>query len=110
VADPVSWLLIEPGWRVVAANGSLFGKVVEVRGDEQLDIFDGLAVRPRRFRGVDYLPAEQIATILPGKVTLAVTAPEPAALELDGESPRQTRFKSKTESVARLSSRLRGRH
>ena len=33
MADPVSWLLIEPGWEVVDANGERIGKVDEVLGE-----------------------------------------------------------------------------
>ena len=42
--DPVSWLLVEPGWTVVDAHGEKVGKVDEVLGDEQIDIFHGLVV------------------------------------------------------------------
>jgi hypothetical protein len=44
MADPVSWLLIRPGWRVHAADGSEVGRVEEVTGDSSADIFDGLAI------------------------------------------------------------------
>jgi Uncharacterized protein conserved in bacteria (DUF2171) len=71
-ADPVSWLLIEPGWEVVDAAGAEIGKVVEVEGDEQLDIFDGLiAAAGLRGKRV-YVPAEQIAEIVEGAIRLAV--------------------------------------
>ena len=33
MADPVSWLMIEPGWRVEAADGEEVGRVLEVTGD-----------------------------------------------------------------------------
>ena len=42
--DPVSWLLAEPGWPVYDADGKKLGKVDEVLGDEQTDIFHGLLV------------------------------------------------------------------
>ena len=42
VSDPVSWFLIEPGWEVVGADGESVGKVHEVVGDQERDIFDGL--------------------------------------------------------------------
>jgi hypothetical protein len=38
-------LQIEQGWNVVTADGSLIGRVVQVAGDKQDDIFDGLAVQ-----------------------------------------------------------------
>ena len=68
--DPVSWLLIEPGWRVVDANGEEIGKVESVTGDQNADIFDGLEVR----HGVlekRYVPAESVASIVQGEIWLA---------------------------------------
>jgi hypothetical protein len=70
-ADPVSWLLIEPGWDVVDAEGAGVGKVAEVAGDGQLDIFDGLFV-VAGFRGKrSYVPAERIAEIREGLIRLS---------------------------------------
>ena len=46
MADPVSWLQIEQGWKVVASDGTAVGTVAQVEGDKQSDIFDGLAVTP----------------------------------------------------------------
>ena len=65
MADPVSWLLIEPGWEVVGANGERIGKVDEVLGDPEADIWDGLTVDGK------YVPAEQVASIVEGLITLA---------------------------------------
>ena len=49
MADPVSWLQIEQGWKVVASDGgSLSALSTQVEGDKQSDIFDGLAVVCRR--------------------------------------------------------------
>ena len=65
MADPVSWLLIEPGWEVVGANGERIGKVDEVLGDLEADIWDGLTVDGK------YVPAEQVASIVEDRITLA---------------------------------------
>jgi sporulation protein YlmC with PRC-barrel domain len=62
--DPVSWLLIEPGWTVYDADGNKVGKVNEVLGDEQTDIFHGLEVD-----GNEVL-AERIGEIREGEVHL----------------------------------------
>jgi len=43
-ADPVSWLMIRPGWDVYGADGTKVGEVDEVAGDDTVDIFDGLAI------------------------------------------------------------------
>ncbi|NUT56399.1 MAG: PRC-barrel domain-containing protein [Thermoleophilia bacterium] len=42
--DPVSWLVIEPGWTVYDAQGEKVGKVKEVEGDLQTGIFHGIRV------------------------------------------------------------------
>jgi hypothetical protein len=76
MADPVSWFLIRPRWKVVASNGADVGSVEEVAGDENADIFDGLAVATSTFGKPRYVPAEQIAAIEEGVVRLALTEDE----------------------------------
>jgi hypothetical protein len=73
VPDPVSWLMIEPGWKVFTADGADVGKVDEVAGDEGHDIFDGLAVATSAFGKPRYVPAEQVAQIFEGEVHLSLT-------------------------------------
>jgi hypothetical protein len=63
--DPVSWLMIEPGWTVVDAQGRKLGKVDEVLGDEQVDIFHGLLV------GGKEILAERVAEITEREIRLA---------------------------------------
>jgi hypothetical protein len=71
---PVSWLLIEPGWEVVASDGHRVGKVAERIGDSNVDIFDGLSVSPGLVAKDRYVPAEQVALITPGTVRLKLTS------------------------------------
>jgi hypothetical protein len=66
--DPVSWLLIEPGWKVLDRHGAEIGTVGEVLGDKNADIFDGLAVSRGVLERSLYLPAEQVGTIEVGTV------------------------------------------
>ncbi len=73
MADPVSWLVIRPGWKVLAADGSEVGEVDEVAGDDSEDIFDGLAIARSSFGKPRYVPAEQVAGITEGVVRLALT-------------------------------------
>jgi hypothetical protein len=68
--DPVSWLMIEPGWRVDAADGTEVGRVEEVTGDSNADIFDGLAIAFSALGKQHYVPAEQVAGITDGVVRL----------------------------------------
>jgi sporulation protein YlmC with PRC-barrel domain len=63
--DPVSWLLVEPGWLVVDADGRRVGKVDEVLGDEQTDIFHGLVVDGRE------ILAERVGEIREGEIRLS---------------------------------------
>ena len=72
--DPVSWLLIRPGWRVVSSDGIEIGKVDEVAGDDTEDIFDGLAVATSALGEPRYVLSEQVAQITDGTVVLTLTA------------------------------------
>jgi hypothetical protein len=72
MADPVSWLMIEPGWRVEAAGGEDVGRVLEVTGDSGADIFDGLAIASSMFKQPRYVPSEQVGEIVEGRVRLKV--------------------------------------
>ena len=73
MADPVSWLLIRPGWKVYASDGSEVGEVDEVAGDDTEDIFDGLAIATTAFGKPRYVPAEQVASITENAVRLSLT-------------------------------------
>jgi len=70
VTDPVSWLLIEPGWEVVDAQGESVGKVHEVLGDPERDIFDGLNVSEGLLGETRYVAAEGVGEITEGRVQL----------------------------------------
>jgi hypothetical protein len=74
VGDPVSWLLIRPGWKVFSADGAEVGAVDEVTGDENADIFDGLAVAASALGKPKYVPAENVATLTEGRVDLSLTS------------------------------------
>ena len=70
MADPVSWFLIEPGWKVEDASGREIGRVREVVGDSNADIFDGLAIASSALGKSRYVPAEQVGEIVEGRVKL----------------------------------------
>ena len=82
MSDPVSWLLIETGWKVLAADGSEVGEIDEVVGDSSTDIFDGLSIATSAFGKPRYVPAEQVGEITEGTVRLALT---PEQVERLGE-------------------------
>jgi hypothetical protein len=64
VSEPVSWLLIEPGWKVLGPGGEKVGKVAEVLADEPSGIFHGLVVDG------DEILADRIAQIREGEIHL----------------------------------------
>jgi hypothetical protein len=80
--DPVSWLLIEPGWQVVDESGGDIGRVEAVTGDSDADIFDGLAVATAMLARPKYVPSEQVGTITDGTVQLKLAR---AAFDALGE-------------------------
>ena len=81
MADPVSWFVMERGWRVVDRDGEDIGTVEEILGDENADIFDGLAVDPGLLKKAKYVPAERLGPIVEGSVALELTKAEFDALD-----------------------------
>ena len=79
--------MIEPGWEVVDAKGETLGKVEEVVGDPERDIFDGLNVATGVLGRARYVPAERVAEIREGQVALDLTEAEVDRLD-DAESHR----------------------
>jgi hypothetical protein len=66
--------MITPGWRVYASDGTEVGQVDEVTGDENADIFDGLAVAASALGKPKYVPAENVTTITEGRVDLSLSS------------------------------------
>ena len=86
--DPVAWIVVERGWEVVSSDGQKIGTVDEVLGDQNADIFDGLAVATGLLKKPKYVPAERVGEIVEGRLTLELTKDEFEALEdYDGERP-----------------------
>jgi uncharacterized protein YrrD len=73
MSDPVSWFVIEQGWKVVDAEDNDVGTVDEVVGDSSNDIFNGLAVSTRLLGKPRYVPAERIKAITEGRIELAMS-------------------------------------
>jgi hypothetical protein len=71
VSDPVAWIVIEQGWEVVDATGEHVGRVEEVVGDREDDIFNGLKVATGLLGKAEYVPAESVGEITEGRVQLA---------------------------------------
>jgi hypothetical protein len=108
MADPVSWLMIEPGWRVEAADGEEVGRVLEVTGDSGADIFDGLAIASSLFDRPRYVPSELVGEIVEGRVRLNLDHAAVEALSEFKEPPVEERIESeKASPVARIESAVR---
>jgi sporulation protein YlmC with PRC-barrel domain len=95
MADPVAWTMVEQGWNVLANDGDEVGKVSQVLGDPEADIFDGLAVgagtvldRPL------YVPSEKVGEIQEGTVRLTIDAEDYGRLDPYEPPPRSERFRA----------------
>ena len=87
--DPVAWLVVEAGWDVVGSGDADLGRVKDVFGDENADIFDGLLVTRGVGRGDHYVPAERITGIFEGRVETDLT--EDLLDGLEREAPGSVR-------------------
>jgi hypothetical protein len=81
VADPTSWLMVEPGYSVSAPDGEQIGKVDQVLGDNAADIFDGLAILTGVVGKPKYVPSELVASIDTEAVRLTIGKDELASLD-----------------------------
>jgi hypothetical protein len=105
--DPVAWVLIEKGWRVVDANGEEAGKVDEVTGDENVDIFDGLTITTGRLSKQKYVPSEHVTAIREGEVVLDIALGQ---LETFNEPATEEQVIPESSTwLERLAGRLTGR-
>jgi hypothetical protein len=110
VSAPVSWLQIEPGWRVVGSEGASLGSVRSVVGDQTLDIFDGLTITLDEGSTRRYVPAELVTSIDSGEVNLRLTAADARNLDPFRDPPPVTVWRPPTPSLTtRLGNWLRGR-
>jgi hypothetical protein len=98
MADPVSWLMIEPGWKVEAADGTEVGRIEEVLGDSTTDIFDGLSVSSGMFAHPQYVAAEVVGEIVDGRVRLTLSQADVEALGEFKEPPEQVQLSSERSS------------
>jgi hypothetical protein len=104
--DPVSWFMIEPGWRVEAADGTEVGRVEEVTGDSDADIFNGLAIAFSALGRQHYVPADQVAEITEGTVRLTLDTGAIERLPEFAEPAEELEVSpDKASSVARVETR-----
>ena len=74
MSEPVSWLVVERGWKVRSADGKEVGKVEELIGDTGEDIFNGLSISTGLLARRRYVPSEHVAGISEGEVRLDLDA------------------------------------
>jgi hypothetical protein len=86
--------VIEPGWKVIAADGSEVGRVEEVVGDTGSDIFNGLAVSSGLLAKAKYVPAERVAEISEGEVRLDLSPKAINGLDEHEPEPPSTEFRA----------------
>jgi hypothetical protein len=94
VADPVSWLVVEPGWTVVGRDGTEIGKVEEVIGDSGEDIFNGLSVSSGLLGKPKYVPSERVAGIVEGEIRLDLPAEAIEHLDDHEQQPPSAEFRA----------------
>ena len=83
---PISYLALEEGTAVYAADGDEVGQVAHVLADEEEDIFDGIVISHGLGRHT-FADAEQIGPIHERGVELTITAAEAEALPEPAENP-----------------------
>jgi hypothetical protein len=69
-------MMIEQGWSVVDADGEDVGRIDEVLGDQDADIFNGLQVLTGVLGTPQYVPSESVGDIVEGRVQLEVKKDE----------------------------------
>jgi hypothetical protein len=94
LADPVSWLVVEPGWAVVASDGKRVGRVDEIVGDTGEDIFNGLSVSSGLLGKPKYVPAERVKEIVEGEVRLDLAADAIEHLDDHEQQPPSAEFRA----------------
>lgn len=70
MADPVSWKVVERGWKVLDEQGDEVGRVNEVTGDAEADIFDGVEISHGALSQTEYVPSERVVDIRQGEVVV----------------------------------------
>lgn len=105
---PVSWKAIERDAAVVSSDGEQMGRVVEVTGDPEADIFNGLVLSLGTLGKNRYLPAERVRGIWRQRVEVDATAQEIQALPAY-EEPVAERIVLRNSFLTRWRRRLRGR-
>jgi hypothetical protein len=74
--------------------------VHELVGDANADIFNGLNVSPGLLRASRYVPAEHVAEIVEGRVTLALSRRDFRSLRKANAAPASAEIRSDTSDLS----------
>lgn len=72
--QPISWITLDKGVRIVTSDGTELGKVGDVVADRQKDIFSGITFREGMLGGERFVPADLIDRMTADEVTLTIAA------------------------------------
>jgi hypothetical protein len=97
----VSWKAIERQATVHASDGQEVGKVMEVAGDPDADIFNGLVVSLGMLDADRYVPAESVTGIWPDRVEVVETT-EQLEQAPEYEQPVAERWATPDDFMTRL--------
>lgn len=108
--DPVSWKVVEKGWRALDAGGEEIGKVDEITGDREADIFDGLTVVKGHLGKPRYIASENVGEILEGEVHITLSGEAFEALPAFAEPVEEQIIPERSTWYQRLAWWLTGRN
>jgi hypothetical protein len=83
----VAWTAIEAGARVIGSDGGELGKVEEIVGDAEADIFTGLSIEVDGHDTPRFVDADAVTAIWPSRVSVAVPASAADSLPEHRETP-----------------------
>lgn len=83
----VSWKAIEADAPVFSSEGEAVGKVSRIVGDQDADVFTGLAVSIDVLGPERFVPSERVRGIWPDRVDLALTKAQIEQLPEHEETP-----------------------
>ena len=86
LGEPISYLVLEEGTPVFAADGEEVGHVAHVLADEEQDVFDGIVIAHGLGHHA-FADADQCAAIHEHGVTLTVTGAEAQSLPEPSANP-----------------------
>lgn len=79
--QPISWMTLSKGTRVVGTDGEEIGKVEAVVADEEKDIFSGISITAGLFGKDRFVPADLVTGMTEDEVRISLSSQEAEKLE-----------------------------